>query len=215
MSKKIVDINVDKLNSEINPEEITAAAEEITEATKGDDIPRLDNGNIDIESIAIGKDDKSNYIVADDIFDKYFRELPNNTVNESRSWRTTATGGKIKILGGDPERDKLIQYKGGKALQATIKQQRTFAEAISAVLAQKASEETRNELHLDSNADNLDAVIAAMLRQATRGNVKAGDFLRDTIGQKPSDRLEATVENLTAEDREMLENIKNRLGEKP
>ena len=98
-------------------------------------------------------------------------------------------------------------------LQAKLKERRTFAEAIATVLAQKPSEEVKKELNLDSTADNLDAVIAAMLRQATRGNVKAGDFLRDTIGQKPSDRLEATVENLTAEDREMLENIKSRLGE--
>ena len=208
MKKKII-LDNEKLNTDI---EAVKDQPEAIEETAADDIPRLDSGNIDIESIAIGKDEKNNYIVPDDIFEKYFRELPSNTVNESKSWRTTATSRRWASA-QCPERDKLIQYKGGKALQATIKQQRTFAEAISTVLAQKASEETRKELNLDSTADNLDAVIAAMLRQATRGNVKAGDFLRDTIGQKPSDRLEATVENLTPEDREMLENIKNRLGE--
>jgi len=206
--KKEITLDNEKLNIDI---EAVKDKPEVIEETAADDIPRLDNGNIDIESIAIGKDEKNNYIVPDDIFEIYFRELPQGTKNESKTWRASS-GGKIKILTAD---DRDIQIQGGKALQATLKQRRTFAEAISAVLAQKASEETRKELHLDSTADNLDAVIAAMLRQATRGNVKAGDFLRDTIGQKPSDRLEATVENLTAEDREMLENIKNRLGEKP
>ena len=207
-----IKLNLDEL--EKNIEEQTAEEirnEHIEESAQEekpvDDIPRNEDGTINIDLIATGKDNKNNYIVPDDLFDKYFRELPQGTKNESKTWRASS-GGKIKILTAD---DRDIQIQGGKALQATLRQRRTFAEAISAVLAQKASEETRKELNLDSTADNLDAVIAAMLRQATRGNVKAGDFLRDTIGQKPSDRLEATVENLTPEDRQMLENIKNRL----
>ena len=199
MNEKKIQLDNEKLNNEIIEDQ---------EAGR-ETLPRLEDGSIDIEKISTGKDAKNNYIVPDDIFDKYFRELPQGTVNNSKTWRASS-GGKIKILTSD---DRDIQIQGGKALQATLKQRRTFAEAIATVLAQKPTEDVKRELNLDSSADNLDAVIAAMLRQATRGNVKAGDFLRDTIGQKPSDRLEATVENLTAEDREMLENIKNRLGE--
>lgn len=197
---KIISLDNDKLNRAIEENKTPADKEEI---------PRLEDGVIDIEAISTGKDDKGNYIVPDDIFDKYFRELPQGTKNESKTWRASSKG-KIKIL---TSADRDIQIQGGKALQATLRQRRTFAEAINTVLAQKPSEKVREELELDSTADNLDAVIAAMLRQAQKGNVKAGDFLRDTIGEKPTDKLEASVETMTAEDREMLANIQKRMEE--
>lgn len=199
---KIISLDNEQLNKAI--EENKTPAEEIKE-----EIPRLEDGSIDIEAISIGKDNKGNYIVEDDLFDKYYKELPRGTVNESKTYRAY-NGGKVKSLTSE-NRD--IQVMGGKALQAKLKQRRTFAEAISTVLAQKPTEKVREELELDSTADNLDAVIAAMLRQAQKGNVKAGDFLRDTIGEKPTDRLEASVETMTAEDREMLENIQKRMAE--
>ena len=195
---KIISLDNDKLNRAIEENKTPADKEEI---------PRLEDGTIDIEAISTGKDDKGNYIVPDDIFDKYFRELPQGTKNESKTWRASSKG-KIKIL---TSADRDIQIQGGKALQATLRQRRTFAEAISTVLAQKPSQKVREELELDNTADNLDAVIAAMLKQAQRGNVKAGDFLRDTVGEKPTDKLEASVETMTAEDREMLANIQKRM----
>lgn len=197
---KIISLDNDKLNRAIEENKTPADKEEI---------PRFEDGTIDIEAISTGKDDKGNYIVPDELFDKYFRELPQGTKNESKTWRASSKG-KIKIL---TSADRDIQIQGGKALQATLRQRRTFAEAISTVLAQKPSEKVREELELDSTADNLDAVIAAMLKQAQRGNVKAGDFLRDTVGEKPTDKLEASVETMTAEDREMLANIQKRMEE--
>ncbi len=195
---KIISLDNDKLNKAIEENKTPADKEEI---------PRLEDGTIDIEAISTGKDDKGNYIVPDELFDKYFRELPQGTKNESKTWRASSKG-KIKIL---TSADRDIQIQGGKALQATLRQRRTFAEAISTVLAQKPSQKVRDELELDSTADNLDAVIAAMLKQAQKGNVKAGDFLRDTIGEKPTDKLEASVETMTAEDREMMENVLKRM----
>lgn len=199
---KIISLDNEQLNKAI--EENKTPAEEIKE-----EIPRLEDGTIDIETISTGKDDKGNYIVPDELFDRYYKELPRGTVNESKTYRAY-NGGKVKSL-TSANRD--IQVQGGKALQAKLKQRRTFAEAISTVLAQKPSQKVREELELDSTADNLDAVIAAMLKQAQRGNVKAGDFLRDTVGEKPTDKLEASVETMTAEDREMLANIQKRMEE--
>lgn len=197
---KIISLDNDKLNRAIEENKTPADNEEI---------PRLEDGTIDIEAISTGKDDKGNYIVPDELFDKYYKELPRGTVNESKTYRAY-NGGKVKSLTSE-NRD--IQVMGGKALQAKLKQRRTFAEAISTVLAQKPSQKVREELELDSTADNLDAVIAAMLKQAQRGNVKAGDFLRDTVGEKPTDKLEASVETMTAEDREMMENVLKRMEE--
>ena len=191
-------INIDKLNKSV---------EDLPE------VPRKEDGSIDLEKIQKGKSKRNNTIVPDDIFDAYYRELPDKVENESGSWRTVSTGGKIKILGGDPEGDKDIHKKGGETLQATIKQQRTFADVISTMLCQKASTEAIEDLELNPGADNLEMIIAAAAKQASRGNVKAMEFLRDTIGQKPSDKLEANVTALTPEDKEMLERISRRLEE--
>ena len=199
-------INLDELKKNIEE----ATAEEIGKAAE--DTPRLDDGSIDIEKISTGKDDKNNYIVPDDIFDKYYKELPQGTINNSGTWRT-ANNGKIKIFGGNPEEDRAIHIKGAATSNAAQAQRRTFRDTINYMLKQKANKRTVEDLGLTDGATNLDAVIAAAFIQANKGNVKAMDFLRDTVGEKPSDRLEATVENLTAEDREMLENIKSRLGE--
>ena len=210
MKEKIITLDNNKLNKAIEKEhpaeDTREEIEEITE-NKEPTLEYQEDGKIKVELYAIGKDDRGNYIVEDTFFDENYKELPEGTYNESKTHRAYNKG-KIKVLSAA---DREIQVKGGKTLQATLRQRRTFAEAISTVLAQKPSQRVREELELDSTADNLDAVIAAMLRQAQKGNVKAGDFLRDTIGEKPTDKLEASVETMTAEDREMLENIQNRM----
>lgn len=40
---------------------------------------------------------------------------------------------------------------------------------------------------------SLDSMINSMIEQAQKGNVQAITFLRDTIGEKPTDKLEADV----------------------
>lgn len=172
---------------------------------------RLPEGRIDPEPIATGKTEKGFYIVPDNIFDKYYKELPAGTVNQSGTWRATASGGKIKILGGDPEGDKAIQRAGAEALNASKAQRRTFAEVIEEMLVKPAKAEEIERLGLRTEATALEAIIAAQLQQAGRGNTKAADFLRDTIGQKPADNLNANVTGLTAEDKEMLQRVQARL----
>ena len=101
--------------------------------------------------------------------------------------------------------------KGGETLQATLKQRRTFKEAIDIMLKSQANARELEEVGLEKGATNLDVIIAAALKQAGRGNVKAMDFLRDTAGEKPVEQLNADITGLSEEDRQMLENIKNRL----
>ena len=61
-----------------------------------------------------------------------------------------------------------------------------------------------------SDATNLDMIIATALKQAARGNAKAWEFLRDTVGEKPTEKIAAEVETITPEDRERIERILNR-----
>ena len=47
---------------------------------------------------------------------------------------------------------------------------------------------------------SIDSMIDSMIDQANRGNVQAITFLRDTIGEKPTDKVEASVDVKKLED---------------
>ena len=175
------------------------------------EVPRTIEGKIDLDAIVIGEDEKGNKIIPDEILNAYYRELPNGIVNKSRTYRTNATGGKVKILGGDPEGDREIHRKGGEALQATLKQQRTIQETVKIMLAQKATLEEIEEYNLPEGATKQDAMTAAMLaRVIEQKDVAAFNSLRDTAGEKPTDKIAAEIETITPEDRERIERILNR-----
>ena len=64
---------------------------------------------------------------------------------------------------------------------------------------------------LEAGATKQDALVASMLIKAIeRGDVQAGAFIRDTAGEKPTDRISAEIETITAEDRAHIERILNR-----
>lgn len=197
--------NIKKLNN--GPEDLPEVDE-----IKPEDLPRRSDGKIDITKISLGKSKRNNDIVPDDLFDKYYRELPDKVENQSGSWRTVSTGGKIKILGGDPENDKKIQEAGAAKLNATKAQQRTFKEVIAQMLADPAKSEDIDRLGLTEGATQLEVIIAGQLQQAGRGNSKAAEFLRDTVGEKPSEKIDAAITALTPEDKELLKNVESRLS---
>ena len=41
--------------------------------------------------------------------------------------------------------------------------------------------------------DSLENIVEAMIKKASKGDVSASVFLRDTIGEKPTDKIEADV----------------------
>jgi hypothetical protein len=181
-----------------NIEKVNNAAESLPE------VPRDPEGKIIIDQIVTGINEKGKRIIPDKILDSYYKELPDDLVNESGTKRTFK-GGILKILSAE---DKDIQYQGGKALQATLKQRRTFQEAISTVLAQKARKKHIEELGLDDKADNLDMIIASMLDQVAKGNVKAAEFIEYGAGEKPTEKIDASLSAMTPEQQKILEDIK-------
>lgn len=156
-------------------------------------------------------DEKGNKIIDDSIFDQYYKQLPEKCVNRSGTWRTTSTGGKLKIFGTDIEEDRQIQKAGGEALQAALKHRRSMSEDIQIALMKKASDETIRALGLDAGANNQQAVIAAAILQAIEGNVKAQQFIRDTIGEQPTAKQDISLQ-MTDDDRSLLEKVENRLN---
>lgn len=175
------------------------------------EVPRDENGKIDLEAITISIDEKNNRIIPDAIFDAYFRELPDKIINQSKTWRT-AKGGKIKIFGGDPEADRAIQKAGGESVQAALRQRRSCKEILEDLARMPADQETLDRLGLAEGTNNLEAATFAQYRKAQQGDTKAMEYIRDTVGEKPTDKIDASVTSLTAEDKAMLENIAARLG---
>ena len=173
------------------------------------EVPRKEDNTIDLEAITIEIDEKNNKIIPDEIFDSYYRELPNGVINQSKTWRT-ASGGKLKILGGDPEADKAIHEAGGKALQATLVQRRSIKEILEELSRRTVTAEEAEEYSMEEGTSLLEAANLAQIRRAMKGDTKAAEYIRDTLGEKPTEKIAAEVETITAEDRERIERILNR-----
>jgi len=173
------------------------------------EVPRTPEGKIDLDAITIETDEKNNKIIPDDIFDSYYRELPNGVINQSKTWRT-ASGGKLKILGGDPEADKAIHEAGGKALQATLVQRRSIKEILEELSRRTVTAEEAEEYSMEEGTSLLEAANLAQIRRAMKGDTKAAEYIRDTLGEKPVDKVAAEIETITAEDRERIERILHR-----
>lgn len=197
-----------QIAAEINPGEIVKP-EEVKKAdpeeVKAEELPRLENGMLDVERISQGRrDEKGRYIIPADVIKEHSKLLPDGCIDEDGTvW--TSNGGVLHMP------DIEVRRKGAAALHATQRQRRTFKEAIDIMLRSDASEQNIRELGLREDATNLDVVIAAALKQSARGNVKAMDFIRDTVGEKPVEQLNADITGLSEDDKAMLENIKKRL----
>ena len=147
----------------------------------------------------------------DEIFNNYYKELPAGTINQSKTKRATATGGYIGIFGNDPEGDLLKQRKGREAQAAAYRQRRKLSETIDVFLKKKATVEEIESLGLEDGATKQDALIAAMMQRAIeQKDVAAFNSLRDTAGEKPTEKIAAEVETITPEDRKQIERILNR-----
>ena len=191
-----IKINTEKLNKAIEKNNLP-------------EVPRKVDGSIDLEAITIEIDEKENRIIPDEIFDCYYKELPNKVINQSRSWRT-ANGGKIKILGGNPEADKLIQDKGREANASTWVQRRSIKEILEELSKNTVTPEEAEEYGLKEGTTLLEAANLAQFRRAMRGDTKAAEYVRDTLGEKPADKISAEIETITPEDRKQIERILNR-----
>jgi hypothetical protein len=71
-----------------------------------------------------------------------------------------------------------MRRKGGINSGKARREKKLFKEAIEKQLGQ-----------------SIDSMITSMINQAQNGNVQAITFLRDTIGEKPTDKIEADVNN--------------------
>lgn len=162
-------------------------------------------------------DEHGNRIVPDEVFDQNYNELPDGTKNQSMTARAYH-GGKLSILGSNPEKDRAIQSAGGKALSAVKAQRRTICQAVDYLLAQKippehlqqaVSEQLRQFLPEDCSL--VDLLGLSMLQEAMKGNAKAAEYIRDSVGERPKDELKINAEQTISDaDRALLEKVNAR-----
>ena len=145
------------------------------------------------------KNDKGQSVLPDDIFVENARNLPYGTRSESGYF--AKDGGYITPLQKGTQATREFASMGGKATQEINRRRRTFAESIDILLKSEC----------DDGETYQDKVIKAMVEKALSGCVGASEFLRDTVGEKPSDNLNLDV--MTDADKQLIENLKARINE--
>ena len=116
------------------------------------------------------------------------------------------------------ERAKECAILGGIKRGEQIKQRKSLNELANRLLDGHVSRERAVEILGDTanffSDDELTngALMLARVFQETmeNGTTKNAEFLRDTSGQKPTERIETTVNAMTEADRELLRNIADR-----
>lgn len=145
-------------------------------------------------------EEKERYIVPDDVFEEHLKELPDYTVNESKTYMGFH-GGKLKPLGLDPENDLKVRRAGAEATNAKLAQRRSFKEQVDILLSSKDKD----------GKSCLENIIQAMYDRCQAGDVKAAQFLRDTAGEKPAETIDLSADITTEADRALMEKLKARM----
>lgn len=89
------------------------------------------------------------------------------------------------------EEQRKIQKKAGKASGEARREKKRFQNAVLAALSSKT----------DNGNTLLEEIVAAQFKRALSGDTRAFEALRDTSGEKPTDKVEASV---TSENKELM-----------
>lgn len=101
-----------------------------------------------------------------------------------------------------PEQRKAYGKQGGIASGEAKRKKKALKETLDVLLAMPMKsgkfadiEEIENFAALKGKNINVQEAIAiAMLQRAMKGDVKAADWIRDTSGQKPTDKVDMKME---------------------
>ena len=69
------------------------------------------------------------------------------------------------------------------------------------------------EYGLKEGTTLLEAVNLAQVRRAMKGDTKAAEYVRDTLGEKPSEKVDANITAITPADEELIKRVAARLPE--
>lgn len=94
-----------------------------------------------------------------------------------------------------PEQRRKNASKAGKASAKKRQQNKTFKEIISRFLNGQVSDEKLKQQMIkfgfaDKEVSNKSCAVFALWKEAIKGNTKAFELLRDTIGEKPIEQIQ-------------------------
>jgi len=115
------------------------------------------------------------------------------------------------IEGTTMEEQRAIQSAGGKASGVTRRKKKTMQEVLDKYLHMKIKQSTAEKRLKEIGFDTtyLDAIMYSALKKAMEGDIKAIEFIRDTIGEKPKDNIVVDKANSQFDDiLEQLQDVK-------
>lgn len=118
---------------------------------------------------------------------------------------TDSNGRPVSPVNGQPlpegrrfepgDRAREIGRKGGKNSKAKQKMRKTLREELLALLSEQITDKNSGR-----QMEAQRAMSTALIQQALRGNVKAFEIVRDTIGEKPVDNISISATDMSALD---------------
>ncbi len=98
-----------------------------------------------------------------------------------------------------PSQRRKNASKAGKASAKKRQQNKTFKEIINKFLDGQVSDERLKQQMIDfgfadKEVSNKSCAVFALWKEAIKGNTKAFELLRDTIGEKPQDKVNISGE---------------------
>lgn len=92
----------------------------------------------------------------------------------------------LKPFTSEQSREKAVENgrKGGKASGESKRARKTLREELLALLSQEMKDENGNPVNIQV------AMSVSLIKEAIDGNTKAFELVRDTIGEKPIDKVE-------------------------
>lgn len=124
----------------------------------------------------------------------------------------------------DPEKRKEICRKGAAAVNKLHGEKKTARQALESILTLKINDDILAGADIDPsmaerfkrdnpNATIYDLINAVAAGRALGGNIKAAEYIRDTYGDRPIERVEVTENVTTDQDRELMRQIMQRLDD--
>ena len=163
------------------------------------------------------QDEKGRRVLHDDLVATYYRELPDNCAKRSGTKRTYQ-GGLLNVMVGNRQADREIQSAGGKTVSAMRAQRRTLKQALDLILSRPVTQEEAESIFqqttgtlLPKDASIADLLGLAAVREAAKGNTRAFEVVRDSVGEKPRDELSVENNTLSPAELSLLHKVQARL----
>ena len=138
-----------------------------------------------------------------------------------KGW-TNLEAGRLSFNAMPKERQREIARMGANAVNKLHGEKKTAKQALERILSLRvdddilAGAELPEDIAKKLKRDNPDATLydliqAVAVGRAVSGNVKAAEYVRDTFGDKPVDKVDISAEITTEADRALMQSIAERL----